>query len=104
MLTEIMPTRGLHVFYRLAAYCAALFVVFSLVLGPLMFANSPTSFTADVCAGAGGRHVDVSGCADPAAQLDPEPASADESTAPPPPPDVSACVNAGRHVNVSACT
>jgi hypothetical protein len=73
-----------------------------------MFANSPTSFTADVCAGAGGRHVDVSECADPAAQLDPEPASADESTAPPPPPppapDVSACVNAGRHVNVSTCT
>ncbi len=95
--------------HRLLALCAALLATGSLAIGPVVSTSSPASYTADACASAGGRHVDVSGCADPADDLDPEPAAADESTeAPPPPPpsgpDVSACVNAGRHVDVSACT
>jgi len=65
----------------------------------LMLPVSPTAH-ATICGSVGGRHVDVSGCADPFSELD------DALYAPPPPPpapNVNVCVNAGRRINVSGC-
>jgi len=90
----------------LRPWTAALLVAGSLAIAPILGTTGAAIYTADACASAGGRHVDVSGCADPASALEPEPAAVDETSEPPPPPpapDVTACVNAGRHVNVSAC-
>jgi len=52
-----------------------------------------------VCGSIGGARVDVSGCADPMYELN------DALYAPPPPPapNVSVCVNAGRRINVTGC-
>jgi hypothetical protein len=50
-----------------------------------------------VCGSVGGARVDVSGCADPLAELN------DALYAPPPAPNVSVCVNAGRRISVSGC-
>jgi hypothetical protein len=53
---------------------------------------------ATVCGSVGGARVDVSGCADPFSELN------GALYAPPPPaPNVSVCVNAGRRINVSGC-
>ena len=52
---------------------------------------------ATVCGSVGGARVDVSGCADPLSELN------DALYAPPPAPDVSVCVNAGRRISVSGC-
>lgn len=52
---------------------------------------------ATVCGSVGGARVDVSGCTDPLSELN------DALYAPPPAPNVSVCVNAGRRISVSGC-
>lgn len=78
---------------------------------------APAHSWADVCVGAGGRHVSVSGCgniADAIAPWVPPPAAyaplpEDYETAapppppPPPPPNVNVCANVGRRISVSGC-
>jgi len=76
-----------------------LFAAAVLSAAGLMLPVTPTAH-ATVCGSVGGRHVDVSGCADPFSELD----DALYATPPPPPaPNVSVCVNAGRRINVSGC-
>lgn len=56
--------------------------------GPMSVVN-----LADVCGDVGGRHVEVSDCTDPGAPAgDPAPA-----------PDVTACADVGRRVEVGGC-
>jgi len=79
---------------------------------------APAHSWADVCVGAGGRHVSVSGCgniADAIAPWVPPPAAYAplpedyETAAPPPPPppplppNVNVCANVGRRISVSGC-
>jgi hypothetical protein len=77
----------------------------SLACATLMFAaglmvpGAPPA-NATVCGSVGGARVDVSGCADPFAELD----GALYAPPPPPPaPNVNVCVNAGRRISVSGC-
>jgi|HubBroStandDraft_3_1064219.scaffolds.fasta_scaffold561735_1 hypothetical protein len=95
-------------------WAAAAGVVMALASAPvaLMTIASPAVSRADVCADAGGRHVDVAGCTDPGAAVYVAPPPADvapppaEVPPPPPPPapDVTACADVGgRHVNVAGC-
>jgi hypothetical protein len=62
----------------------------------LMVPGAPPA-NATVCGSVGGARVDVSGCADPFAELD------GALYAPPPAPNVNVCVNAGRRISVSGC-
>jgi hypothetical protein len=65
----------------------------------LMVPGAPPA-SATVCGSVGGARVDVSGCADPFAELD----GALYAPPPPPPaPNVNVCVNAGRRISVSGC-
>ncbi len=77
---------------------------------------APATVQADVCVGAGGRHVSVSGCGNVADALAPwvpppsayAPLPEDYETAPPPPPpppapNVNVCANFGRRISVSGC-
>jgi hypothetical protein len=74
--------------------CAAL-----MVAAGLMVLGAPPA-NATVCGSVGGARVDVSGCADPFAELD----GALYAPPPPPPaPNVNVCVNAGRRISVSGC-
>jgi hypothetical protein len=57
------------------------------------------SANATVCGSVGGARVDISGCADPFAELD----GTQYAPPPPPAPKVNVCVNAGRRINVSGC-
>jgi hypothetical protein len=114
---------------------ASLGVVTALVAIPTAFATlqTPAPSWADVCAGAGGQHVDVSECGDPVARVvdappppedappppedappPPEDAPPPPDDAPPPPeyippppppgPDVTACADvSGRRVSVGGC-
>lgn len=73
------------------------------------FIAVPTA-QATVCGSVGGRHVDISGCADPLSELNdaltppPPPPPGSEPPPPQPAPNVSVCANVGRRVSVSACT
>lgn len=71
---------------------------------------------ATVCGSVGGRHVDVSGCADPLYEVNdvlapPPPPPPGEPPPPPPPPayvpaappNISVCANVGRRVSISGC-
>jgi hypothetical protein len=91
-----------------------------LFVGGLVSAGPPTA-DATVCGSVGGRHVDVTGCADPFAYLNdalppppppPPPPGAPPPPPPPPPPpvyyappapNVSVCANVGRRISVSGC-
>jgi hypothetical protein len=82
----------------------------------------PVMPTADaVCGSVGGRHVDISGCADPLYELNdalatpPPPPPPGEAPPPPPPPpppvyvpppplpNVNVCASVGRRISVSGC-
>ncbi|MGH3674204.1 MAG: RNA-binding protein [Mycobacterium sp.] len=88
-------------------------------LGGLTLPASPTA-QATLCGSVGGRHVDVTGCADPLSYLNdippppppPPPPGAPLPPPPPPPPpppvwvpgqNVDVCANVGRRVSVSGC-
>jgi hypothetical protein len=108
-----------HCFRSLAASLGG---VAALVAIPTAFATiqAPAPSWADVCAGAGGQHVDVSACGDPVARAvdappPPEDVPPPPEDAPPPPeyippppppgPDVTACADvSGRHVSVGGCS
>jgi len=113
--------------YGMRSLTAALGAVMALVVIPAAInIQLPALSKADVCADAGGRHVDVSGCADPVAAVEdapppPEEAPPPPEDAPPPPedvppppekapppppaPDITACADVGgRHVSVGGCT
>jgi len=67
--------------------------------------QTPAPSRADVCGDVGGRHVDVGGCADPAATVEEVPPSPEDVPPPPTAPDVTACADVGgRHVSVGGCT
>lgn len=81
----------------------------------LVLATAPAG-RANVCGSVGGRHVDVSGCADPMYELNdalypppPPPPGAPPPPPPPPayvpapPPNISVCANVGRRVSISGC-
>lgn len=94
------------------------------IAGGLMTVSAPTA-EATLCGSIGGRHIDVTGCADPLSYLNealpppPPPPPPSEvpppSDAPPPPPpppayvppppapNVSVCANVGRRVSVTGC-
>jgi hypothetical protein len=76
----------------------SLFAAAELCAAGVVLPVAPTAQAA-VCGSAGGRHVDVSGCADRFYELN------DALAAPPPPqaPNVSVCANVGRRINVSGC-
>ena len=76
----------------------SLFAVAILCAAGVVLPVAPTAQTA-VCGSVGGRHVDVSGCADRCYELN------DALAAPPAPqaPNVSVCANVGRRINVSGC-
>ena len=87
--------------------------VMALTSAPVAIATiaSPAVGRADVCADAGGRHVDVEGCTDPGAvyaapaPVDVPPPPEYVPPPPPPAPDVTACADVGgRHVTVGGCT
>jgi hypothetical protein len=74
------------------------------------------SAQATICGSVGGRHVDVSGCADPLSELNdvlppPPPPPPGVSPPPPPPPvayappppNVNVCASLGRRISVSGC-
>ena len=102
------------------SWAAAAGAVMALVSAPvaIMTIVSPAVSRADVCADAGGRHVDVGGCTDPGAAVYAAPPPADvpppPADVPPPPayvpppppaPDGTACADVGgRHVSVGGCT
>ena len=76
----------------------------ALVLGGgLVIPTAPAS-QATVCGSVGGRHVDVSGCADPLYEVNdvlaPPPPPA---YVPAPPPNISVCANVGRRISISGC-
>jgi hypothetical protein len=103
--------------YRVRSLTASLGALTLLVALPAAVATieTPGISRADVCADAGGRHVDVGGCTEPLAPVDappppqdvPPPPPPPENVPPPPPPpgpEVNACVDAGgRHVDVAGC-
>jgi hypothetical protein len=76
------------------SWAAAAVAVMALVSAPvaIMTIVSPAVSRADVCADAGGRHVDVGGCTDPGAAVYAAPPPADvpppAADVPPPPADV----------------
>ena len=88
----------------------------ALVLGSgLVIPTAPAS-QATVCGSVGGRHVDVSGCADPLYEVNdvlapppPPPPGAPPPPPPPPayvpapPPNISVCANVGRRISISGC-
>jgi len=83
-------------------FAAAIFSAAALIL-PV----APTA-QASICGSVGGRHVDVSGCADPLSELIgvlqyPPPPPPPPVYVPPVAPNVNVCVNAGRRISVSGC-
>jgi hypothetical protein len=69
-----------------------------IVAAGLTVVGAPAA-NATVCGSVGGARVDVSGCADPFNELN----DALYTPPPPPAPNVTVCVNAGRRINVSGC-
>jgi hypothetical protein len=81
--------------------------------GP-MLPIAPTA-QATICGSVGGRHVDVSGCADPLSELNgvlqyPPPPPPPGAPPPPPPPvyvpaapNVDVCASVGRRISISGC-
>ncbi len=88
----------MHIWSRMAVCAAGLVIAAPIVPG------APTA-QATICGSVGGRHVDVSGCADPLSELN------DVLPPPPPPPpvyvpplpNVDVCANVGRRISVSGC-
>jgi|SRR5271163_2763497 len=101
--------------YRFRSLTASLGALTVLVVLPATVATieTPAISRADVCADAGGNHVNVGGCTQPLAPVAAPPPPQDvppppppENAPPPPPPgpNVNACVDAGgRHVDVAGC-
>ncbi|SEH91630.1 hypothetical protein SAMN04489835_5655 [Mycolicibacterium rutilum] len=102
---------------RKVLLCAAA----ALMVGTVVNLDPPTA-EATLCGSVGGRHVDVSGCADPLSYLNdaltpppppPPPPPPGEAPPPPPPPpppvyvppapNVNVCASVGRRVSVSGC-
>ncbi|HET6733701.1 RNA-binding protein [Mycobacterium sp.] len=89
----------------------------ALIIGAVVVPVPPAQAT--VCGSVGGRHVDISGCADPFYELNdvlapppppPPPPGAPPPPPPPPPPvyvpplpNVDVCANVGRRISVSGC-
>ena len=80
----------------------------ALVLGGgLVIPTAPAS-QATVCGSVGGRHVDVSGCADPLYEVNdvlapPPPPPPPPAYVPAPPPNISVFANVGRRISISGC-
>lgn len=101
---------------RKIVLCAAA----AMMVGGLGHLTVPTA-EATLCGSVGGRHVDVSGCADPLSYLNdaltpppPPPPPPGEAPPPPPPPpppvyvpppapNVNVCASVGRRVSVTGC-
>jgi hypothetical protein len=72
----------------------------ALVVAAGLTVQGAPSAGAAVCGSVGGRHVDVSGCADPFWELNDALAT---PPPPPPPPNVSVCAGVGRRISISGC-
>ena len=97
---------------------AVVVAVAVLFAGGLGIATAPVSGA--ICGSLGGRHVDVSGCADPLYEMNyvdappppppppgdvppPPPPAYVYVPPPPPPPNVDVCASVGRRISVSGC-
>ncbi|WP_226863510.1 RNA-binding protein [Mycolicibacterium baixiangningiae] len=90
--------------WSLPGACAVA-LVFAAGLTPVVPAAQAT-----LCGSVGGRHVDVTGCADPLSYLNDALPPPPPPGAPPPPPvyvppapNVDVCANVGRRISVSGC-